>query len=355
MRANTTTINGTIPSNTSMANEDVPTSPLKYLVFISQRNRMWILLTFLFSFSGIITENFIPYSTKGLVDAAAAYLKRPASGTQTAWIWAGVFFGLFFVSELLARCSGMTGMKAVTQVKRNSYRLFLRFLSNAQYNDEPGVVAHKVVLISEGVEHLLHVMFWSGASLLLRVIISLGLAFSVNPVLFAICFAWMLLHLISAYFIARFKQKFTMLHAQATGAFQGGLVNFCRSLIYNPGSMINRLSEEMYQLYELVDLRTTRHKLDWKITEGIKVLYNLIHSTFTILTIIVVLVLWQDKLLTEGDIAMIVLIIRNIQQALSQCTGTAIILTNHFGEMKEGLQYMHRKGPQALQAPKVIW
>jgi hypothetical protein len=31
-----------------------------------------------------------------------------------------------------------------------------------------------------------------------------------------------LFHLVSAYFIARFKQKFTMLHAQATGAFQGG-------------------------------------------------------------------------------------------------------------------------------------
>jgi hypothetical protein len=51
-------------------------------------------------------------------------------------------------------------------------------------------------------------------------------------------------------------------------------MNFCRALIYNPGSIINRLSEEMYQLYDLVDLRTARHKLDWKVSEGIKVLFR---------------------------------------------------------------------------------
>lgn len=338
---------------TSASKHEIPTTPLRYLFFISQRNRFLAGLAFALAFVGGLASQFAPYAIKKLIDSTS--ILAESSFDSTPWIWAGVFFVLFTVSEFFWRGSGFAGLVAATRTKSNSYKLFFRFLSDSGYNDEPGVIAHKIVLVSEGTAKILQEFLWSYLGVGFRIVVGVGLAFSAHPLFFGVMLLWALLHILSTAFVARFKQKFTRLVAQAVSELQGGLVNFCRKLIYDPSSITNQLNENIYLLYQLVDLREQKHQLDWKISEMIRLFFNVLHALFIGVIMIGILLLWQDRSITGGDVAMLIAIIRSVQFGLSQLSTKAVELYNIQAEVSEGLEYMHRKGPRALQAPKVIW
>lgn len=331
---------------------DIPNTPLLYLWYISQYNRATILIAFLGSIVGGIVQNVMPYISKILVNAASL----AATGSlRTVWIWGGVYILFYFVSEYMYRVSGFVGLTAVARTKANSYNLLLRFLAMSTYNDEPGAVVHRTVLISEGSNLFLQGVIWNDARTVLRIIISIILAFNAHPFLFFVCVGWMVTHVISSYFIMKFKTRFTKLLAQATSALQGEFVSFCRVRMYTPDKIITQLSEEVYKLNQVVNDRKERHLLDLRISESIYFLYSTMHGIFIALIIIGVLVLWQDRLISPGDIAMILSVVINVRQALTQYTESAIRIGACWAEIDAGLEYLHKVNPKALQAPKGVF
>lgn len=349
---------------TGITQQDVPKAPLQYLAFVSQHARVLMLLAFILGVSGGVCSNALHYTVKQFVNAVgspSAAVGSPSvavgspSATVPAWIWGLAFFGQFLCGALLNRASAFVGLVPTAALKRNSYKLLLRFLSESRYNDEPGAVVQRIALVSENVPALFEAALGQGTSIALALGAALLLAASVHPVLCGALALWGALHCVSACFLTQWKRKFTVLHAETTSRFQGQLVEFCRTTIYTPGKLITALSQEIDRLYDLAAWREQTQKLDARIGEGLKTVYNLIHGLFVLLVLIAVIVLWQERAISSGDVAMVLSVVRSVQQALDQTTALMIQFGQAYAEAQAGLRYMHAESRKALLAPKEAW
>jgi ABC-type multidrug transport system fused ATPase/permease subunit len=331
-----------------MTISDIPRKPFKYMRFITQNSRLLVICTIAANLTGGILQNLMPYTVKRLVDIAAQ-----GEAFRKVWVWGGIFIGLYFASELLFRVSGFSGLVAAVRAKAASYNTLLHFLADSSYYDEPGEVVTRVTLASEGNGQILQGALGADMRVILKIIAGMLLALTVHPILFGICAGWLLAHIVSAWFIMRFKKRFTKLVAETTSKLQGALVNFCRIRMFTPEQVMEKLPETVYTLRQTVAERKESQQLDWRIAEGICGLYSLVHGLFIGLIVVGILFLCQAQKITAGDIAMILAVIQSTKSSLFQYTNIAIRIGTAWAEIDAGLEYLHTQHPTAIKAPSV--
>jgi hypothetical protein len=241
------------------------------------------------------------------------------------------------------------------RLKLEIYRLFTRLLIAAEYNDEPGTIVQSIAFVGEGSELLLQKLFWQSPGLLLNFTIQVGLIFSSHPSMFGIFCGWILLHLVSNAVLMHWRKRFTVRYQQSTSAFKGRLVGFARHVLYTPERRYsNQFSDEMYQLDQSLATRARHQLIDWNIGETIHLLYNGIHGLFMICALMLMLVLWQDGLITTGDIAMGVSIMLSTQRMLRETSMLLTRVIEAYAQVEAGLLYIHSKQRKGLMAPKYV-
>ncbi len=326
----------------------IPDTPFRFLFWMAKRHYFSVFCTFLCSILGFGAEAFLPFFTKKLVDTTTLF----SGETRQAYLLGMGIFGMYFIGSLILRGSRYLGLKALTVIKARTYQLFTRQLADDNFNDNEGTIIQSIVLVGEGSEQLLYRLFWHSSGFLICFIIYFGLMFSAHPYIFGVTLSWILLHLLTNPFFAKWRKKFALLHQQATSRLNGKLVAFARIRMYEPRRKLNLLSQEICEIDQAIDTRANRQLTDWWISESILLFYNVIHSFFIIALLILILVLWQEKLLSTGDIAMSLAILISTQKMLKDTSGLLNTITEQYARVETGLKYLCTKQLRGLMAPR---
>jgi hypothetical protein len=292
------------------------------------------------------TEGFFPFFVKKLVDETVSF----SGEIRRIWLWGLGIFGAYVVYAFWYRMSGYLGIKLIVTVKTEIYRFFNHYLAAADLNDEAGKISKSIALVGEGSEILVYKVFWHSSGFLLNFLIHLSLILSTHYYIFGIFAGWVVLHIVSNSFLVKWRKQYTLRYQEATCHFNGQLVAFTRQRIYEPGKELSRLSDEMYQLDDALMGRASSQLLDWNIAETIHLIYNFVHGLFIVLALILILVLWQDKLISTGDIAMSVGIMISTQKMLKEVSVLMNLLTDAYSQVEAGLRYISTKQLKGLKA-----
>ena len=326
----------------------IPQQPYSFLWRMLAQYPWRVSIIYLSIILAFATEGFFPFFVKKLVDETVSF----SGEIRRIWLWGLGIFGAYVFYAFWYRTSGYLGIKLIVTVKTEIYRLFNQYLACSDLNDEAGKISKSIALIGEGSEILIYKAFWHSSGFLLNFLIHLSLILSTHYYIFGIFAGWVLLHIVSNSFLVKWRKQYTLKYQEATCHFNGRLVEFTRQRIYEPGKQINCLSDEMYQLDEALMGRASCQLLDWNISETILLVYNFIHGFFIVLALILILVLWQDKLISTGDIAMSVGIMISTQRMLKEVSILMNVLTEAYSQVEAGLRYISTKQLKGLTEGK---
>lgn len=321
----------------------ISSRPERFLWTMLTRHPWRVTLVYLSMILAFGAEGFFPYFVKKIVDETVNF----GGEIRAVWLWGLGLFGAYLFYAFWLRLSGYLGLKLIVTLKTGIYQRLSRYLTAITLNDEAGKVSKSIALVGEGSEILVREAFWHSTGFLLNFCIHLGLIFSTHSYIFGIFAGWMLLHTLSNGYLAAWRKQYSVRYQKATYQFNGRLVEFTRQRIYQPGNPVNRLSDEMFRLDEALRQRASTQLLDWNISETIHLIYNFIHGLFMILALILILVLWQDKLIGTGDIAMSISIMMSTQKMLKDVSVLMNLLTDAYSQVEAGLGYLsveQRKG-----------
>ena len=333
--------------NAKQKSSGIPQTPFRFLFWMAKRYRISVSLTFLCCVVGYGAEALLPYFTKRFIDATNSFFE----GNRLILLIGAGIFATYLIGSLILRVSGFLGIQFIISLKKEIYRLFTQQLAHDNLNDEPGTIIQSISIIGEGSEQLLYHFFWRITGFIMSFVIHLILMFSVHAYIFGIISGWILLHLLTNPFLAKWRKSFAIKYEIATSQLKGKLVGFCRNLMYEPGQ-VNLLSEEIYELDKTLENRASRQLTDWRIAEAILLFYNFIHGFFIIALLIVVLVLWQDTLISTGDVAMSLAILISTQKMLRDVSSILNHLTVAYARVEAGLKYLNTTQLRGLMAPK---
>lgn len=295
-------------------------------------------------------EGLLPYCTKRLIDAITHLLTLTEQATtfNSIWLWGALLLVGFASAAGLLRISRFTGIRTITQIKTNTYRLLFRFLTAVDLNDDPGAAIQSIAFVGEGLESLLFKLFWQLPQFALVLGFHLGLMFTAHPIICGVLAGWVLLHFASNTLLLKWKKGFAVRYQQSTSRFKGLLVEFCRVLMFHPEKRQQANSEERYHLDQALLMRNDRNQLNWQIAEAIHLLYNILHTLFLIIITIIMIVLWQERLISTGDIAMGITIMLSTQRLLSEASTVLNQYVDDYSQVEAGLTYIHTQQQRGL-------
>lgn len=324
----------------------IPQRPCSFLWMMLRRYPWRVTLVYSCVILAFTCEGVFPYVVKKFLDDICTL----NGNAHPNWIWGFGLVGIYCFYAFWFRMSGYIGLKLIILTKTEIYRLFNHYLLAIPLSDEAGKIAKSISLIGEGAEALMQKVFWHGPEFIISVLIHLGLMLSTHHYIFSVFSGWLLLHIVSNVFLVRWRKKYTLCYQQHTCDFHGRFVSFVGQCIDASGRQKAWASYDTRQLDKALMKRAFSQLIDWKISETIHLIYNIIHSLFMVLTLLLVMVLWQDKLISIGDIAMSVGIIISSQKMLRNVSSFMNSLIEAYSQIEAGLRYLSAKQFKSLNA-----
>jgi ATP-binding cassette subfamily B protein len=279
--------------------------------------------------SGLSTGN--NYVFKKIIDSI--------SNPQDIWLWGVIYAVVFFLSGICWRVSGLIGMRWMVHACSDSYALLFSYLINhsSNYFDNrfAGAITSKVSNASEGIRRIMSIVSWNLYPVIVNILASLVLAFSVNYQFAVILIVWAIIFISFNVFAVLNKRKHSIAYANSVSALRGQMVDITTNV-----KAVNHYSRKTHELGRLdgyIEDRTRTHMKNWWMGEWMLATNSFLQFIFVIVMLLLALWLNQNQSLSIGNTIMIITLSASLKDQLMWIGNHLNDLMDYYGEVKDGL------------------
>ena len=324
--------------NYLMLKERLP-NPILLALRISKTQWKKIGLAFVCITLATVLRGVLPYIMKQIVDAATVITPGIGADTSVVWWYATVYIAIVLLSYVFIWIKGLVSTRARANMGhsvRTTVHKHIAQHSNAYFSKHfSGNLANKInnADTSVGLFFQLMNMFWP---VFLRLIVAIILAFSANISIALLMLSWLFVFIpVNLALLKRIKQL-SKKHAQIKSHFTGQVVDFISNI-----TLVKIFSKEKDELQRIRNV--SKQRLHTNITlYGYKTQMNLINNILQGIMLAVVLFyslfLWQNGIITLGDVIMFFGITASIQGAMIGIAESIDLFFDQYGQLEEGLE-----------------
>jgi len=320
--------------------KDLPldTNPARFFLFTTGRHWKPAVVAMLAVTSAGIFAAVAAYCFKLISNAA---IQPGKDSFQSALIWScGLYVMTLALEKTSWRVSGFSGSLWATGTRATARQVLTAYvtLHSRTYfsNRFAGSLANKIGQASEGMVDAVELFLWSFLELAIAALTSLVIAFLASPVIAAIFLVWVVTVAVLNY---HFAKKRTPLSAQAQ-RLETGLNGATVDLLSNITSMQEyaQRSFEMQRLENAIRERRNAGLRNWRFSEKVLVLNNVLQTIFGTLMLIVAIYMAVHSLISPGDVVLVITIIFRIESFLQNLGANVNRASNLWGQIAESLK-----------------
>lgn len=320
----------------------LPRQAFKFCYHISRKYARFAIPALLAVTIGQSLNISMTYILKELVDALA--LKD-----QSMWEWAGIYIGIFAVSTACWRSSGLIGMHWMTKARGEAARVLYDWLSqhSSKYfaNRFAGSLATKVTNAANGLNHMLSKVLWDFYPTILRLMLSIVIAWIAKPILAGLLAIWAVAFIVFNALLVKKKAKLSKVSAESYTRLKGQMVDILTNIrVVHQFARRNREIERVGQ--HVGDFQNKVIK-SWSYSERILMLNNGLQIFLLATMLLLTLRLLQQGVLTVGEVIMIIQLTWGILDALLFIGSSMNSVMESHGEVQESLDVI-------LQAHEIV-
>lgn len=310
----------------------LPRQAFRFSLFVSRKYARFAIPALLAVLIGQSLNVSMTYVLKELVDALALR-------DNEMWQWAGVYLAIFAVSTVCWRSSGYLGMHWMTNARGEAARVLYDWLSqhSSHYfaNRFAGSLATKVTNAANGINHMLSKLLWDFFPTILRLVLSIAIAWLAKPILAIMLAGWAVGFLLLNGLLVRQKARLSKDSAESYTRLKGQMVDIITNI-----RVVHQFARRPREIRR-VDTHVTdfQHKVikSWSYSERILLLNNGLQIFLLASMLIFALRLLQQGVLTVGEVIMINQLTWGILDALLFIGSSMNSVMESYGEVQESL------------------
>jgi ATP-binding cassette subfamily B protein len=310
----------------------LPRQAFRFSLFLSRKfTRFAIpaLLAVLLAQSAGIT---LTYVLKELVDALTVQ-------DNAMWRWALIYVAIYLVSTISWRSSGYLGMHWITNSRTRAASELYDWLSqhSSHYfaNRFAGSLATKVTNAANGLNHLLSKALWDFFPTVLRLILSIGIAWIAKPVLALMLGLWALAFLVMNGLLVKRKALLSRDSAESYTSLKGQMVDILTNI--RVVHQFARRPTEMARVNQHVGDFRAKVMRSWTYSEGVLLTNNILQVVLLATMLLTSLRLLQTGVLTVGEVVMMMTLTLGILDSLLFIGSSMNSVMESYGEIQESL------------------
>lgn len=324
--------------NKGHKNARIPKTPLRFLWYVSQRHQRFFYGALIMVAIGELAGTSISFIFKSIIDTANRVLigNVPVS---TIWFWVIAYPAVTAITFVAWRFSGFLGMEWVTRAQASSYSILFEYLSRHSYtyfSDRfAGSLSSKVTHASEGVESIAESLMWNYYPTVLSIIFTLGYMMTSSRLVAVIFIILIAIVVPLNIVLARYRRPHVVEYsAQATKA-RGYAVDTITNM--SAVRQFVRFKDEKEQFDEQINIMRLLNLKQWRISEWVLVINNVLIVLFEASMLIVTVKLWIAGTVTIGTLVMITTLMMNMHGTLTFIGSSMNGFVRRIGDIQEGL------------------
>ncbi|MEL7339214.1 MAG: ABC transporter ATP-binding protein, partial [Bacteroidota bacterium] len=310
----------------------LPHQAFQFCVHISRQYGRFAIPALLAVFIGQTLGISNTYVLKELVDAIN--LKE-----GSMWTWAMIYLAVFAFSTISWRTSGYLGMHWITRARLQAARVLYDWLSQHSshyFSDRfAGSLATKVTNASNGISHMLSKLLWDFLPTILRLVLSMVIAYLAKPILALILGGWAILFLILNTLLVKRKAVLSKDTAGSYTRLKGQMVDILTNI--RVVHLFARRQAEIEHVDDHIHDFQRNIFRSWRYSEGVLLLNNALQVVLLGLMLVLTLRLLENGLLTVGEVIMVITLTWGILDALLFIGSSMNAVMESYGEVQEGL------------------
>ncbi len=274
-----------------------------------------------------------------LTDSAIAFGQGQAD-VSAIWKWVFIFPAVYFVNEIIWRCSGFCGMRWITgAVAEGSRRLFgyLSDHSATYFSDRhAGALVNKISNASSGIEHLLGDWLWHFLPLIVGLAGDLFLTYFTHPYFGLTLLLWIMVYVpVNIFFVSRLH-KLSFAYAESSSVLKGKMVDSTSNVdtVQYTGSVEH---EKRHIGTHIGDQRGT-HLREWWWSEWVLVTNGILLALFMLSMFASGMWLISRGEISVGSLVMVITIVIGLEQRMFSFGQNLTRAVTYYGQVSEGLK-----------------
>lgn len=317
----------------------IPSHPLKFVAWTALNQRKYqIIAVGAVTIAALLSRGFL-YSIKKLTDTAIEFDAGRAPIGEF-WFWCASVPVLYLINGAVWRCSGFSGMRWITGAVANSNRALFGYLlgqSSAYFKDRyAGAVVNKISNASSGVDELTRQTLWQFYTLILAFILDICLTSLAHP-FFSVAFAiWFVSFLTINVLTVKRLAVYALRRAEAASELKGKMVDTVSNI-----DTVNNYGQRGFELAYVggfVDLARQRHFEEWRCSEYILVLNNILITIMYVAMLGLGAWLFGRGEITVGSLVLVVSVSINLEKNLWFICQSINQAVSSQGLIREGLR-----------------
>ena len=326
-------------SNNQKVQQTIPSTPMRYLWFLTEGNRGFFLCTV-----GIVTlaqlvATSLPLLFKQIIDSAQGVSE--ATATQgDVWFWALSYPVAIGVMFIFWRVSGFVGMRWMTSANARSYEILFEYLGKHSHtyfsNRFAGSLSSKITHASEGAQSLYESFVWSYYPGILALFLTTGYIISVSVVAGVIFIALLLVLIPLNIYLAKYRRPHIVKYSAQSTKTRGRLVDTITNI-----SAVRQYALHDFELNSFSEEVSSMRQLNlkqWGISEWGLLANNVVIVVFEFALLIVTISLWTKGSLSTGTLIMLITLLMNINSTLVFIGSSINGFIRRYADVEEGLE-----------------
>lgn len=324
--------------NTNEIKENIPSTPMRYLWFLTKESRVVFLGTVIIVTLAQIIATSLPLLFKQVIDSAQGVSQSTATYGDV-WFWALSYPVAIAVMFVLWRVSGFAGMHWMTSANARSYEILFEYLGKHSHtyfsNRFAGSLSSKITHASEGAQSLYESFVWSYYPGILALLLTMLYIFNVSVVA-GIIFVGLLVVLIPLnIYLAKYRRPHIVKYSAQATKTRGRLVDTITNI-----SAVRQYALHDFELERFSDEVSTMRSLNlkqWSISEWGLLANNFVIVVFEFALLIVTISLWTKGSISTGTLIMLITLLMNINSTLVFIGSSINGFIRRYADVEEGL------------------
>lgn len=316
----------------------LPRHPLAFAAVASKPVRGWAVLSMLAVISAATSDSLTNIILKNLTNTM---MEAVGGGDfRAVWVWCIAFTAAYTFGGLLWRVSGLGGMRWLTGLKTEAYRILFQYLSHhsARYFSDrfAGALASKVSQVADGTSGIVQTLLWQFLTLSIMLIVGIVAAGSAGAGFVGIICAWAAVYMSVNVVLVLRKRRHAVALAKSTASLRGTLVDSATNI-----AAVQQAAHQEMELLHLgtyIDAFASASIRNWMFAEGVLVTGNVLQMFFIGGTLAYAAIQLQRGLITVGDVTMLTGIMIQLVRQIFYIGNQLNIFMDNYGQAAEGLQ-----------------
>lgn len=320
----------------------IPTNIWKFLLhFIKQQPLGFLFITLTATIASLANGSIWPYITGNLVDSFAKLENKRIDSDLLSYIIKPLLIALLFwvFIEVVQRGKGVLLGFIAPKFEANIRMAVFQYVSRHSYSyfvkNYVGSIAHRIDDLPRSarliVDDILTVFF----PLIVSIITSSAVFFSMHPILAAIFFIWLSMHFLLCLAFCTKAASYSSIQSAARAIVQGRIVDVIAN--YLNVKVFTRHEYEAKNILSAQEEEVTKYKFSLLYVEKFKLLLSCISIINVMVLFYFAIKLWQSGELSDGDIVFTINSTINLMTIMWFAGDEISYVISEIGICKQGL------------------